>query len=114
VQLPEFYTIEGTGQLQLLTGHLRAKDEISQLALIDISALQLLVGSTTLFSTSHLAITIDGLEMDGSYLYGGSCQIWIYKSIYTKHSSQCYPGKGTEQSWTSLSKIITLQLNCIH
>jgi hypothetical protein len=35
--------------LNLLLGHLRAHNKISTLILIDISALQLLVGSTTLF-----------------------------------------------------------------
>jgi hypothetical protein len=37
------------GQLRLLLGHLRLQDKMANLILIDISYLQLLVGSATLF-----------------------------------------------------------------
>ncbi len=47
--LPELYTSEGIGQLRLLIGHLHLRDKTANLILIDISYLQLIVGSSTLF-----------------------------------------------------------------
>ena len=49
LDLPELYTTEGTGQLRLLLGHLRLRDKTARLILIDLSYLQLLTGSSTLF-----------------------------------------------------------------
>ncbi len=49
LSLPELYTTEGIGQLRFLLGHLRLRDKTANLILIDVSYLQLIVGSTTLF-----------------------------------------------------------------
>jgi hypothetical protein len=49
LQLLDLCTTEGISQLNLLIGHLRAKDEISQLILIDPSIIQLITGATTCF-----------------------------------------------------------------
>jgi hypothetical protein len=47
--LPDVYTDQGYGQLRLLVGHLKLKDEIGELILVSISHLQLHVGSGTEF-----------------------------------------------------------------
>jgi hypothetical protein len=47
--LPDLYTDQGYGQLRLLLGHLRKRDDTGQLILIAISHLQLLLGSATPF-----------------------------------------------------------------
>ncbi len=47
--LPSLFTTKSIGQLCLLLGHLRLKDKTARLLLIDMSFIQLLVGSTTLF-----------------------------------------------------------------
>ncbi len=47
--LPDLCTSEGISQLRLLLGHLRLRDKTAKLILIDMSYLQLLVGSSTLF-----------------------------------------------------------------
>jgi hypothetical protein len=47
--LPSLYTSGSIGQLRLFIGHLRLKDKTARLILIDMSYIQLLVGSITLF-----------------------------------------------------------------
>lgn len=49
LSLPDQYTSAGISQLHLLLGHLCLQDKTAKLLLIDISYLQLLVGSSTLF-----------------------------------------------------------------
>jgi hypothetical protein len=49
INLPHLYTTQSRGQVRLLLGHLRLKDKTAKLLLIDISTIQLLVGSQTLF-----------------------------------------------------------------
>jgi hypothetical protein len=49
LNLPDLYTDQGFGQLRLLLGHLRLRDDIGQLILIAISHLQLRVGSAKPF-----------------------------------------------------------------
>jgi hypothetical protein len=49
INLPHVYTYQSIGQLELLLGHLRAKDKTGDLIQISISNLQLIVGSTTSF-----------------------------------------------------------------
>jgi hypothetical protein len=43
------YTSDGIGKLHVLLGHLHLQDKTSNITLIDLSYVQLLVGSTTLF-----------------------------------------------------------------
>lgn len=45
VNLPDLYTDQGFGQLKPLVGHLKMRDEVGELILIDISHLQLHMGS---------------------------------------------------------------------
>jgi hypothetical protein len=62
LNLPDLYTDQGCGQLRLLLGHLRRRDETGQLILIAISHLQLQVGSAKPFFTlpyPHYARWID-------------------------------------------------------
>jgi hypothetical protein len=49
LNLPDLYTSQGISQLTLLLGHLRIGDATGSLMLIDLSHLQLQVGSSTLF-----------------------------------------------------------------
>lgn len=49
LDLPHLASTENVGQLRLLLGHLRLQDKTADLILIDISYIQLLVGSSTLF-----------------------------------------------------------------
>jgi hypothetical protein len=49
LDLPHLATTENVGQLRLLLGHLRLQDKTADLILIDISYIQLLVGSSTTF-----------------------------------------------------------------
>ncbi len=66
LEMPELYTPEGIGQLWLLLGHLRLRYETASLILIDISYLQLIVGSSTLFF--NLPFTMYGHSTDGGWL----------------------------------------------
>lgn len=66
LEMPELYTSEGIGQLRLLMGHLRLRDKTASLILIDISYLQLIVGSSTLFF--NLPFTMYGHSTDGGWL----------------------------------------------
>jgi hypothetical protein len=45
----DLYTLQGIGHMQLILPHLSANDVVASLLLIDISYIQLLTGSTTLF-----------------------------------------------------------------
>ncbi len=47
--LPSLYTNESIGQLRLLLGHLRLQDKTAKLILIDLSYIQVLVGSSKRF-----------------------------------------------------------------
>jgi hypothetical protein len=49
LNIPDLYTDQGYGQLKLLIGHLKLKDEIGDLILIAISHLQLHIGSGSPF-----------------------------------------------------------------
>jgi hypothetical protein len=49
LSIPDLYTDQGYGQLKLLIGHLKLKDEIGELILIAISHLQLHIGSGSPF-----------------------------------------------------------------
>jgi hypothetical protein len=49
LDLPHLATAENVGQLRLLLGHLHFQDKTADLILIDISYIQLLVGSSTIF-----------------------------------------------------------------
>jgi hypothetical protein len=49
LNLPNLYTSQGIRQLTLLIGHIRIGDDTGSLMLIDLSHLQLQVGSSTLF-----------------------------------------------------------------
>jgi hypothetical protein len=49
LSLPHAYLLQSLGQINLLLGHLRAKDKTSKLILISMSHLQLLVGSDSPF-----------------------------------------------------------------
>lgn len=49
INLPHLYTTQSIGQLRSLLGHLCLRDKLANLFLIDISTIQLLVGSYTLF-----------------------------------------------------------------
>jgi hypothetical protein len=49
LNLPNLYTSQGISQLTLLIGHIRIGDDTGSLMLIDLSHLQLQVGSSTLF-----------------------------------------------------------------
>lgn len=49
INLPHLYTTQSIGILRSLLGHLRVRDKTANLFLIDISTIQLLIGSTTLF-----------------------------------------------------------------
>lgn len=49
LNIPTIYFLQCNGQLQLLIGHLRAKDKTANLILISMSKLQLMVGSSTPF-----------------------------------------------------------------
>jgi hypothetical protein len=51
--LPNIYTSQGINQLCLFLGHLRLRDKTANLILIDMSYLQLLTGSSTLFLNLH-------------------------------------------------------------
>jgi hypothetical protein len=64
--MPKLYTSKGIGQLRLLMGHLRLGDKTALLILIDISYLQLLVGSSTLFF--NLPFKMYGHSTDGGWL----------------------------------------------
>jgi hypothetical protein len=62
LSLPDLYTDQGYGQLRLLLGHPRIKDDTGRLILIAISHLQLHVGSATPFFSlpyPHYARWID-------------------------------------------------------
>jgi hypothetical protein len=47
--LPDLYSSQGITQLRLLLGHLRLQDKSAKLILIDMSYIQLLLGSSTFF-----------------------------------------------------------------
>ena len=70
LSIPDLYTDQGYGQLKLLIGHLKLKDEIGELILIAISHLQLHIGSGSPFFLSPLPaqFSLDRQNMAGSHL----------------------------------------------
>jgi hypothetical protein len=74
LDLPELYTSEGISQLRFLIGHLRLRDKTANLILIDISYVQLLVGSSKLFF--NLPLKQYGHSADGGWLVS----IWAFLS----------------------------------
>jgi hypothetical protein len=90
LEMPELYASEGIGQLRLFMGHLRLRDKTASLILIDISYLQHIVGSSTLFF--NLPFTIYGHSTDGRWL----SSIWQFLNsigfqLYIKQAQPPYP-----------------------
>jgi hypothetical protein len=84
---PDLYTDQGYGQLKLLIGHLKMKDEIGNLILIAISHLQIHVGSAKPFFT--LPYPIYAKWIDSNWLTA----IW-------KHTHQLQIVVDVEKHWT--------------
>ncbi len=72
LDFPELYTSAGIGQLRLFLGHLRLQDKTANLILIDLSYLQLLVGSAMFFL--NVPYVNYGHSTDGGWLVS----IWQY------------------------------------
>jgi len=91
MNLSHLYVTQSGGQVRLLLGHLRLQDKTAKLTLIDISTIQHLIGSVTLFfnlpciSYHHL--------VEHSWLTSLWCQRLITPQTSTKHPSLNHPDR---------------------
>jgi hypothetical protein len=76
LSLPNLYITQGTDKLCLFLGHLRTQDRTGKLIHIDVTYVQLLTGSGTLF--------LNQPECDYKWLESGWLQsLWSFTSIYS-------------------------------
>ncbi len=108
LDLPALYSNESIGQLRLLLGHLRLRDKTAKIILIDISYLQLLIGSATLFfNLPYKAYNFHGED-------GWLVSIWRVLSIirFKLAIQQAYvPKPPRENNITLMDYIVTLKLS---
>jgi len=87
LEIPELYTDQGFGQLKLLFGHVKLRDEVGQQILCFLSELQLFIGSSS--PILSLPFQVYG-KLVGDY--------WLV-SIW-KHMSQIGYSLDIESAWT--------------